>query len=173
MLKVGPFAAVAYDDRGPLILYSRRFLPAAVAGTEPLLRRWQEINVMLADTLFKQAAKRGEPSPVVFFALQDPFVNTNSLALLAQERGRPLPIGVLVPPAQVGGESLAAQLQDPARGVPDVLLIAPASKLAPEPFTPPLNTAAVRKAAKFNGFRKSGGVTFPDGRDLQLWWRSR
>ena len=172
VVKVGPFSAVAYDDRGPLIHYSRHFLPPAVAGTEPLLRRWQQTNVCSANTLFEQAAKRGEPAPVVFFAVQDPFVNTNSLGLLAQDRGRPLAIGVLAPPEQAG-ESFAAQLQDPARGMPDVLLIAPASNQAPEPFVPPVQMAAISKAAKLAGFRRSGGLVLPDGRYLQFWWRAR
>jgi hypothetical protein len=172
-VKLGPFAAVAYDDRGPLVSYSTGFLPTTAAGTEPLLRRWQRSNVALANTLLEEAAKRGKPTPVVFFAVQDPFVNTNSLGLLAQERGISLPIGLLLPPEQAG-ESFAAQLQDPARGVPDVMIVGPASaNEAAERFAPPVQMAAVRKAAKLAGFRKSGNVVLPDGRDMQLWWRSR
>ena len=172
-LTVGPLSAIAYDDRGPLVSYSTRFLPASKAGTESLLRRWQRSNVALADTLLTGAANRGKPVPVVFFSVQDPFVNTNSLALLAQERGISLPIGVLVPPREAGGESLAKQLQDPARGVPDVMIIGPASaNPAAKQFAPTVGTAAVRKAATLDGFRHSGDVVLPDGRDMQLWWRS-
>ena len=54
--------------------------------------------------------------------MQNPMVNTNTLALRAQQRGISLPIGLLVPP-NIAGESLATQLDDPRRGIPSVLVL--------------------------------------------------
>jgi len=171
-IQLGPLKVVAYDDRGPLLYYSTRFLPTTTGGTEPLLRRWERSSRDLASTLFEQAAKQRKPAPVVFFAVQDPFVNTNSLALLAQERGVSLPIGVLVPPKQAH-ESFATQLQDPARGIPDVIIIGPRSaNPAAETFAPPVDMTAVRKAAHVDGFHKSTDVVLPDRRHMELWWRT-
>lgn len=173
-VELGRFDLVGYDDRGPLLFYSSRFVPPASAGSEPLLRRWQIANETLAGTLFLVASQHGTAAPVVFFAVQDPFVNTNSLALLAQERGISLPIGLLVPPAQAG-ESLAAQLQDPARGVPDAILIgSPSRDSAAAEFSPlsakDMNRA--RAAARRDGFTQATAIRLPDGRSLELWWRT-
>jgi hypothetical protein len=171
-VQLGPVSVTAYDDRGPLLYYSTRFLPATAGGTEPLLRRWARSNRDLTSTLFEQAAQHRKPVPVVFFAVQDPFVNTNSLALLAQERGVTLPIGVLASPKQAH-ESFAAQLQDPARGIPDVVIIGPPSaNPAAETFAPPVDMTAVRRAAHVDGFHKSSDVVLPDRRHMELWWRT-
>jgi hypothetical protein len=169
-VQLGPFNVVAYDDRGPLLSYSARFVPARTGGTEPLLRRWERINRDLASTLFEQADKRHKLAPVVFFAVQDPFVNTNSLALVAQERGVSLPIGLLAPPVQAG-ESYAAQLQDPARGLPDVLIVEPPAPPAAETFAPWVDMTAVQSAANVDGFRESNDLMLPDRRHMELWWR--
>jgi hypothetical protein len=171
-IHVGPLSAVAYDDRGPLLFYATRYLPANALGITSRLRRWQRANVALTSTLLQEAARHGKPTPVVFFAVQDPFVNTNSVGLIAQERGITLPFGLLVPPRQAG-ESLAAQLQDPARGVPDVVVIGPPSaNLTDKAFAPPDSLATIRRAAGLVGFRKTSDVILPDGRDMELWWRS-
>jgi hypothetical protein len=171
-VQLGSLNVVAYDDRGPLLYYSTRFLFTTAGGTEPLLRRWERSNRILANTLFEQAAQYRKPVPVVFFAVQDPFVNTNSLALLAQERGVSLPIGLLVPPKQAG-ESFVAQLQDPARGLPDIIIIGPPSaNPAAKEFAPPVNMTVVRRAVYVVGFRKSSDVVLPDGRHMELWWRT-
>jgi hypothetical protein len=103
----------------------------------------------------------------VFFAVQDPFVHTNSLALVAQERGVSLPLGLLASPVQAG-ESYAAQPQDPARGLPDVIIVEPPSPPPAETFAPPVDITAVRRAANIFGFRKS--LVLPDRRHMELWW---
>lgn len=170
---VGGLQVVAYDDRGPLVTYGTRFLPTTSVGTETLLRRWETSNLDLARLLFREADVHGKHDPVVFFAVQDPFVNTNSLALVAQEHGITLPIGVLAPPREAG-ESYAAQLQDPARGLPDVIIIGrPSSNAAARAFAPPVDMTRVRLAASREGFRPSGHLTLPDGRRMELWWRER
>lgn len=172
IVRLGPIQVVAWDNRGPLVSYSTPFVDAAFGGTTSLLRRWQRSNDALSRMLFEQAARHGKPAPVVFFAVQDPFVNTNSLALLAQERGVSLPVGLLAPPRGASGESYAEQLQDPKRGLPDVLIIgAPPTNRAAKEFTPNVSMPKVRRAARDDGFRPTGGITLPDGRHLELWWR--
>ena len=163
---------ILYDDRGLLISYSTGFLPRRPA-VEVQLRRWEQSNRLLTDAIFREGARRGKPTPVVFFAVQDPFVNTNSVALLAQERGVSLPIGLLVPPDQAG-ESFAIQMQDPRRGVPDLVILgAPSTNAAAAAFSPlpASDVGAARRAAQTDGFREQSTVALPDGRRMQLWWR--
>jgi hypothetical protein len=171
----GRFDMIAYDDRGPLLYYSTLFLPGSSGSSEQVLRKWERSDHLVADTLLADAARRGKPAPVVFFAVQDPFVNTNTLALRAQQRGISLPIGLLVPPKEAG-ESFAAQLQDPARGVPDAIFIGPpSSNAASAAFSPTGTTdvARVRAAARTDGFAKIDAIRLPDGRSMELWWRSK
>jgi dolichyl-phosphate-mannose-protein mannosyltransferase len=168
---IGSWGIVAYDDRGALVYYGMRFLPPTSVGTESVLRRWETSNVDLARLLFREADAHGKPDPVIFFSTQDPFVNTNSLALLAQERGISLPTGLLEPPSSAG-ESFAAQLQDPARGLPDALIVGPRRPShSAGIFYPPVDMNAVRRAARGDGFRPRGRVKLPDGREVTLWWR--
>jgi hypothetical protein len=171
---LGRLQVVAYDDRGPLVYYGMRFLPPTSVGTESAVRRWETSNVDLLRLLFSEADAHGKPDPVVFFAVQDAFVNTNSLALGAQERGIPLRIGLLVP-AREAGESYAAQLQDPMRGLPDVIIVGRPSSIraGAVAFAPEVDMTRVRRAALHDGFRPSGGLTLPDGRRMELWWRER
>jgi hypothetical protein len=173
-ITVGSLNPVVYDDRGSLLYYSTRFLPQPLDRIEPALRTWQTAANRMTDTLFREGAERHKPIPVVFFAVQDPFVNTNSVALRAQQRGISLPVGLLLPRTQAG-EPLAAQLQDPARGVPDVVVIGPPSANDAAAAFSPLSAdemPAARAAARADGFHLSGSVTLPDGRGMQLWWRS-
>ena len=40
-----------------------------------------------------------------------------------------------------------------------------------ETFAPPVDIAAVRRAANVDGFRKSNDLVLPDRRHMELWWR--
>jgi hypothetical protein len=172
-LTIGPFSMTEYDDRGPLLYYATLFVPGAASGSSSVLRQWERTDHLLADTLLAEGAQRGRPAPVVFFAVQNPFVNTNTLALRAQQRGISLPIGLLVSP-KVAGESLAAQLVDARRGVPNVLILGQPSRNPRAAAFSPLQAKdmpAVRRAARTVGFERTSTLTMPDGRIMELWWR--
>jgi hypothetical protein len=173
LIGIGHFHMTEYDDRGPLVKYSTSFLPPSSSSSRSALRAWERSDHLFADTVLAEGARRGIPTPVVFFAVQYPFVNTNTLALRAQQRGVSLPIGLLVS-SKLAGESLAAQLADGRRGTPSLLIVGPPLPNANAAAFSPLNAKempAARAAARTDGFEKSSTITLPDGRIMELWWR--
>jgi hypothetical protein len=173
LVGVGRLHMTAFDDRGPLVKYSTSLLPRSSPSSRSALRAWERSDRLFADTVLADGARRGTPAPVVFFAVQYPFVNTNTLALRAQQRGISLPIGLLVSP-KIAGEPLAAQLVDPRRGLPSLLILGPPSPNAAAAAFSPIQAndmPAARAAARSDGFEKSNSITLPDGRIMELWWR--
>jgi hypothetical protein len=168
---------------------------AHVRDVSAYLRRWVEPSQSAAAFLHAYALAQG-CQPVVFFAVQDPFFNTNTVDLayqLAYASG--LPTGVLESP-QLAGASLLSQLQDPERGQPNLVITGPLPRynLTPaaqtarpgvaghpaahpspvyQPFSPLTDQRAGTRALQEDGFEPVGRLRLPDGRSMTFWWRHR
>lgn len=173
----------AFDARGVLISYASDFVaggcPALVmcspghasVGAKPL-KGWNSAAKRMASLLERDAAAHHHRLPVVFFAMQDPFFNTNTVALAAQEMYRSVPpIGLLRPPSQVH-MSFTHQLNDPSLGEPDVVITGPPPPTAAaRAFSPlPEDRGAIVALTK-DGFVRDGSVVLPDGRRMTVWWK--
>jgi hypothetical protein len=117
------------------------------------------------------AGARGA-SPVVFFAQQDRLFNTNTVDLAYQLRyGKTLPTGLLEDPPRAR-ESLVRQLQDPARGQPNLVITGPRAAAGVD-FSPLVGVADERAALQRSGFRAIASIDLPDGRKMTIWWSER
>jgi hypothetical protein len=110
---------------------------------------------------------------VVFFAIQDPLFNTNTVDLDYQLRYRTaLPTGLLKPGGEVDGEAPLRQLNDPNLGQPN-LVITGRPATASGNFSPHVGYRATIEAMRSDGFAPSAGVRLPDGRVMTVWWKDR
>jgi hypothetical protein len=184
-VSLGRFSIALVDGRGTLLSYADYFedggcptvAPCGLVtrgGTRlPALRAWMEPAQRMA-TILESDAAANDRSPVVFFAVQDPFFNVNTVGLDYQlEYGRLLPTGLLRPPGQAG-MSLVQQLEDPQLGEPNLVILGTPPKLpAARAFSPLSTDVAALAAVRADGFSYDGAITLPDGRVMQVWWKDR
>ena len=173
--KLGPASSVAFDSRGSLTTYADAFLPDSATATRSQLsdelRAELRTTNQLAELLQNEAQSHGR-RPVVFFATQDPFINTNSVGLASFiQTGRQLPVGLL-PDEKATGVPLLERLTNPIYGLPNIVVTGPnsvnASAAAFSPMTSPVDSVSALTEA---GFSPSKTLSLPDGRVLQIWWR--
>lgn len=194
-VQIGPMRLVAFDGRSTLIRYASAVLggcpgiyscisPELRAGAlarggnhnaavNAYLRAW-EPPVDAATRFVEDYSRAHGRYPVLFFAVQDPFFNTNTVALEAQiAYGDQLPIGILQPPSS-SSPSYADQLGEPQYGEPNFVIAGP---LPGNPysaaFSPDNREAAVVAALRRAGFAKVDDVTLPDHRVMGIWWKER
>lgn len=135
------------------------------------LRGWQDLQLRTATDLIS-IARAHHRRPVAFLASRDPLFNTNSLGFaLRLFLGTAIPLGQLDPSRP--GDSVAAyraQLADPDRGLPNLLVLA-----APGPgeYRPAINQAYAERAARELGFRVERTFALPDGRPAKIMWTDR
>ena len=202
---IGPLDLTAFDGRGDLLAYAAG-TGVVCAGANPCagshaadvtayLQRWNAPSQDAAVLLHTYATEQG-CQPIVFFANQDPFFNTNTVDLayqLAYASG--LPTGVLETPGEAG-ESLVGQLQDPARGQPNLVITGPLPRYNVAPpvqpggsvrarahaeagyqvygaFSPLPDQRAGIRALQEDGFGRVASLRLPDGRSMAIWWRHR
>jgi 4-amino-4-deoxy-L-arabinose transferase-like glycosyltransferase len=178
----GPLHVVAFDDRGHFLDYAsstgggcRLGGPCDRSGTMPgesaYLRRWIVPSERMASVLHVVAAEH-DCDPVVFFAVQDPLFNTNTVDLSYQlVYAKALPTGVFKAPRDVG-ESALHELNDPADGQPNLVITGPVSAVSPR-FLPLVNERAGVRALREDGFAPIGRLGLPDGRTMRVWWLDR
>jgi hypothetical protein len=173
--KLGPASSVAFDSRGWLNTYADMFLADAATATRSQLsvelRSELRTSNRLAELLLNEAQSHGR-RPVVFFATQDPFINTNSVGLASFiQTGRQLPVGLL-PDETTTGVPLLERLTNPNYGLPNLAVTGPnsvnASAAAFSPMASPFDAVPALTTA---GFSPSKTLSLPDGRVLQIWWR--
>jgi hypothetical protein len=70
------------------------------------------------------------------------------------------------------GETPLRQLEDPARGEPNLVIIGPDPRYS-RTFSPLVGQAAGLAALKKDGFGQVGGLSLPDGRVMSVWWKDR
>lgn len=184
---LGSLSVPVFDGRGMLLSYASETIfggcPSLAACIAPgshgasglsFLRQWIRPPAAMASLLEQDAAAHGR-SPVVFFSVQDPFFNTNTVALAAQEMfGQPMPVGLLQPSQNVGGMSFQQQLEDPRLGEPNLVILGPPSLVpAARAFSPVIDDEGVIGAVRADGFAPDGSITLPDGRVMQIWWKDR
>jgi 4-amino-4-deoxy-L-arabinose transferase-like glycosyltransferase len=180
-VSLGPIHVTAFDGRGTIISYASatggactpRSCDASgtMTGEEASLRAWVPPNRDMAEFLHGYAAAH-DCDPVVFFAVQDPLFNTNTVDLayqLAYAAG--LPIGFLKTGRQAG-ETPLRQLEDPALGEPNLVIIGPAPRYS-RTFSPLVGQTAGLAALREDGFGHVGGLPLPDGRVMSVWWKDR
>ncbi len=180
-VSVGPVHLTAFDGRGTLLEYAsgtggactpRACDPSGtMPGEESYLRAWLPPSRDMAAFLHGYAAAQG-CDPVVFFAVQDPLFNTNTVDLayqLAYSEG--LATGLLKTRGEAG-ETPLRQLEDPARGVPNLVIIGPTPRYS-RAFSPLVGQGAGVAALKEDGFGPVGGLPLPDGRVMSVWWKDR
>ena len=182
-LTVGPVSMPVFDSRGSLMRYrDLEFGACSPSSTCPdggsadessYLPAWSRSANQGAGLLRADARARGR-DPVVFFAVQDAFFNTNSVDLAYQVAfHQVLPTGLLRAP-EVAGRSMERQLDAPELGQPNLVLVGPASEapraheLSPQP-----DPAPVVAALRASGFTAIDSLRLPDGRVMQVWWRDR
>ncbi|MHB1846305.1 MAG: hypothetical protein ACYCWW_15890 [Deltaproteobacteria bacterium] len=181
MVSAGPVNAVVFDAQGNLFTYASAVFggcPTIVTcvssrrpeTAESIVRSWARPSAELAHLLHDFAATRGR-EPVVLFAVQDPFVNVNSVGLDAVTRyGQVWPIGVVSPPVAVHA-SYAEQLQAPQFGEPNFVVTGTPSRIpASAAFSPLGSDRGIVAAAWSEGFRRVGAVRLPDSRVMSVWW---
>lgn len=162
--------ATAYRGDCPAVTLCTRIVPGESA--EAQLRRWVAPSTAMAHVLARVATGSGR-RPTVFFAVQDPLFNTNTVGLAYQlTYGRRLAVGLLRDPA-AAGLSLRDQLDTPSLGRPNLVIVGPASTVAAaQVFSPTTDDAATRAALRADGFRPVDQVGLPDGRTMQVWWHA-
>lgn len=182
-VSIGPLQGTAFDGRGTLLGYAsgtggacRPHLPCVGSGTMPgetaYLAQWIAPSQRMA-TLLYDTAEEHDCDPVVFFAIQDPLFNTNSVDLDYQLRyDAALPTGLLEPPSRVQGETPLRQLNDPLLGQPN-LVITGAAPVASKKFWAHLGYRTTIQAVRSDGFAPGATVRLPDGRVMTVWWKDR
>jgi len=181
-VSIGSLSVPVFDARGVLLSYASAFLTRSCPGLvvcsprlngagRASLKAWVAASKRMA-TLVETDAARHERPAVVFFAMQDPFVNTNTVGLYAQEKyGASLAVGLLRPPVEVH-MSFAEQLNDPLLGQPDLVVTGPPARTAgARAFSPLPNDRSAIVALRRDGFIPDGSVMLPDGRKMVVWWR--
>ena len=192
---LGSSRYIAFDERGLLVRYTSEVLggcpgiyncispepevPAATgdgrqdAATQTYLNEWLP-PVSTATGFMEAFAHAHDREPIVFFAVQDPFFNTNTVALDAQLYfSSQLPIGILNPPS-VAGTSYANQLEEPQFGEPNFVIEGPLPKISySAAFSPDNRQSTIVSVLRREGFAKVKSITLPDGRVLGIWWKDR
>jgi hypothetical protein len=178
---LGLFHMPVLDSRGDLLTYAESGVRSCAALRPPrdhltchqYLEEWAAAAQKGTEKVWADATTRGR-FPSVFFATQDRFFNTNTLGLDYQlEYHEVLPTGVLQPPAQVGA-SLARQLDSPAFGLPNLVIVGPPSTIPTwRTFSTIKNPAPVVAALRRTGFREIDRQVLPDRRVMQIWWNDR
>ncbi len=178
---VGSMHLTAFDGRGTLLGYASSTGGACrphscdrsgtTSGETAYLRTWLAPSRDMAGFLHGYAAAAG-CSPIVFFAVQDPLFNTNTVDLAYQlAYAQVLPTGLLKTRSEAG-ESPLRQLQDPALGVPNLVIIGQPPRYS-RTFSPLVGRRAGLTALREDGFGRVGGLPLPDGRVMSVWWRDR
>ena len=178
----GPIHVVAFDDRGHLLDYAsgtgggcRLGGPCDRSGTMPgestYLRRWIAPSERMASILHDVATEH-DCDPVVYFSVQDPLFNTNTVDLSYQlAYAKALPTGVFKARRDIG-ESPLHELNDPAAGQPNLVITGPVSPVSPR-FSPLVGERAGVGALREDGFAPVGRLGLPDGRTMRVWWLDR
>jgi 4-amino-4-deoxy-L-arabinose transferase-like glycosyltransferase len=180
-VSVGPVHLTAFDGRGTLLSYASSTGGACTprwcdpSGTTPgegaYLRAWLPPSRDMAAFLHGYAAAHG-CDPVVFFAVEDPLFDTNTVDLAYQlSYSEDLPTGLLKTRGEAG-ETPFRQLQDPALGIPNLVIIGPAPRYS-RTFSSLVGRGAGLAALKEDGFEPVGGLSLPDGRVMSVWWKDR
>lgn len=182
-VSIGSFSATAFDGRGSFLGYAssdgggcRPHTACVESGTMPgetaYLAEWLAPSRRMATLLHSTAARHG-CDPVVFFAIQDPLFNTNTVDLDYQLRYvTALPTGLLKPRGEVQGEAPLRQLNDPALGQPN-LVITGRPSAASGNFSAHVGYAATIQAVRADGFAPAARLRLPDGRVMTVWWKDR
>jgi hypothetical protein len=181
----GPVNMPLFNSEGNLLVYADAVFEgcsardlcvrpgAAPASTEGFMRKWLPGANRAASIIETDSLSRGR-LPVVFFAVQDPFFNTNTVDLayqMAYHEG--LPTGLLRLPS-MAGESLVRQLEMPQLGMPNLVIAGPASSAtAAKNFSPLTDEGATERALRAAGFTPIDHLRLPDGRVMTFWWIDR
>lgn len=181
-VSLGSFSVTAFDGRGSLLTYAStnggacRIGAACVrSGTMPgetvtLMKSLAPSQLMA--TLLQTTAARYDCDPVVFFAVEDPLFNTNTVDLDYQlAYSTSLPTGVLAP-REVAGETPTRQLDDPALGDPNLVITGRPKPTSPG-FSPTASYRSGLKAVRSDGFAPVSSLRLPDGRVMTVWWKNR
>jgi hypothetical protein len=194
-IPLGASRYIAFDERGLLIRYASEVLGGCPgiyrcitpelglragsnsgrqdAATQTYLREW--LAPVRATTRFVETFSHAhDREPILFFAVQDPFFNTNTVAFDAQlYYSSQLPIGILNPP-DVAGASYLKQLELSQFGEPNFVVEGPLFKIAySAAFSPDNRQGTVISVLRRDGFALVDKIALPDGRVLGIWWKDR
>ena len=182
-VSIGSFSATAFDGRGSLLGYVSGNGSACrphvacggsgtMAGETSYLAEWIAPSQRMA-TLLRDTAAEHECDPVVFFAIQDPLFNTNTVDLDYQLRYlTSLPTALLKPRYQVDGEAPRRQLDDPNLGEPNLVITGRAASASGN-FSPHVGYGQTIQAVRSDGFVRAARLRLPDGRVMTVWWKDR
>ncbi len=175
-VKLGSKTVPLYDDRGNLGDTARRTARLASASdhdVDQTLRAYQAAVDRAARAIDARTRQAGV-SPVILFAVQDPWFNTNTVPLtVLLLSGREAPVGLFLPAPATPDDAMSL-LEDPAHGQPNVVITGPpdADPYASN-FAVLRDPMTVEDGLRRDGFAVLAQVTEPDGRTMRLWFKDR
>jgi hypothetical protein len=132
--------------------------------------RFRDLQAQLADLASAMRAKAGasgQPAIVLIQGGGNQLVNTNSLGLISRlADNEDLITGALVLPDPLSESAVAAAVDDPARGLPNFLITFPPTGSAG-------GSTLLARLLTGDGFVPFRTDTMPDGRVINVWWRSQ
>jgi hypothetical protein len=143
----------------------------AYQDEDAYLRSWLAPSQKMA-TFLHGYAETQACDPVVFFGVQDPLFNTNTVDLDYQLTfGSSLPTGLLRTRGEAG-ETPYRQLEDPALGIPNLVITGPVAS-DDRDFSPLAAQGVEVSALRRAGFAPAGHLRLPDARLMTVWWIHR
>lgn len=138
------------------------------------LKSWSRLNAEVEHFVYDYSAEF-KRSPVIFFAYQGPFLNTNFVQLVAQQHGSFLPEGVLLPPQLRDDISLVQQLELPRYGQPNFVIagVPPSRGARTYPGSSVGTLERVQRTLVADGFRRVKTVSLPYAEALGVWFKDR
>lgn len=138
------------------------------------LQRWESLNNQVTD-LVQSIAAQHHRTPVIFVAYQGPLLNTNTIALAGEEKGKTLIEGALRPKSRAHA-GLQTQLMSPDFGQPNIVLagVPPApGRRAVGLGSPVAKLRTVVRLLRVDGFRRVKTVDLPGQEPMAVWWLNR
>jgi dolichol-phosphate mannosyltransferase len=154
-----------------LLTYAGNDVGPPTARMPEVHKQWLALGREVV-TWLDSFADRHQRQPIVVFASNDPFFNTNLIGLSARlHLRRRLWVGQLEPTR--GGDNTEAyrvQLTDPRRGPPNLVVT---TDPGPSEYKPSVTQARAENVARSLGFQQVGSFHLPDGRETRVWWLDR
>jgi hypothetical protein len=177
-VRLGPWRAPILDSRGTILEYTDNHMNScqALLHRVPAARglscgayvaRWVAAAQEASRMVWSDATARGR-LPVLSFATEDRFFNTNTVALYYQvAEHQALGLGLLAPQRDAGA-SVAQQLE-----WANLVFAGPASPVPSWTLPPTVPARQVTEVLRRTGFRRIDRLVLPDGRTMALWWKDQ
>ncbi len=165
-----------FDGRGTLYMYAQNFYKSfAVANSSKQIDRLfrgesDSINALANEIL--RISRNNKQPPFLTMAVEEPFVNTNTIQLRVLElTGKEMPVMLVKMPGEIGA-SIKTQLTSPIYGRPNFVIVGNNKVLGGDKsfltLTHPLKIIPLLREL---GFKRKFSEELLGGQTYQLWWR--